>query len=197
MMSQKLDATVTKRKINSIEHVRASALMFIIFMFIVPMTNSGEVYKWIDESGKIHYGDKSAAPNGSEKLGIKESDVDSAQSLRSTQDHLNDSRFRSATRIPGPTPPASMPAFERVEIINPNSVGTSCQTLIDKILAAQRKQVAWEGFAEQFIRKCPGIAYSCREYPKHPQKNTCQWIKSDGSSFLQVRVADENAKAAK
>ena len=126
------------------------------------------IYKWTDANGKVHYGDRAAAPESHKKMNViataRSQPQAVAASAASPQRH-------------------SLPPAEKSASVSPGLVGPACKSLIDKIAAVPAGK-NWEALFQQFDRACPGIAYECIEYQSSPQNNRCTWVKRSGSRVL-------------
>jgi len=126
------------------------------------------VYKWTDADGKVHYGDRAAAPQDSKQLDVP---VAAPPPAAPAAGPANLQR-----RPPPATPRQSVP-------VDPARVGPACKGLIDRIAAVPAGQ-NWEGLYRQFDSACPGIAYECVEYASSPQNDRCVWVERSGSRVL-------------
>ena len=51
-------------------HMKYVALLWIISFTIIPLTYAKDIYKWVDEDGKVHFGDRKPETQKVEKLNI-------------------------------------------------------------------------------------------------------------------------------
>ena len=131
----------------------------------VHVANAAEVYKWTDENGQVHFGDRQSAPENGQKLDIKSQ----PQSGKPSQ----------ATPAPIQLPQGkSTPA-------DPSQVRPGCQDLIDQI-AKVKPGTNWQSLYQEFNATCPGIAYECNNYRTHPENNKCEWVKRTGNNVLHT-----------
>ena len=152
---------------------RSTFILFAFFCMLHPSVHAQEIYKWTDANGKVHYGDRAAAPDSSKK--IKVSITASSQPPAVPA---------SATSAPRPSlSPPRLNAQKKPLPVDPALVGPECRGLIEKIAAVPAGK-NWELLYRQFDRACPGIAYECREYQSSPQNNQCIWVKRSGSRVL-------------
>lgn len=132
-----------------------------------------EVYKWTDENGKVHYGDRGAAPVSSAKLAIPVAPPSQPPLVRAAA--ANSQRH---------SPSLPHHASQRKSVpVNPALVAPACKPLIDKI-AVVPPGTNWEALYRQFDSACPGIAYECVEYRSRPENNRCTWVERLGSRVL-------------
>ena len=151
-----------------------------------------EVYKWTDANGKVHYGDRAAAPESSKQMHIDAEpprprppvSTPAAISGRTAGPSFPTIPPIAATRY---TPPPLPERDVRKKSVpaNPALVGPACQGFIDKVIAVP-DGTSFELQAKQFDIACPGIAYECTRYRSKPQNNQCIWIERSGTSILRT-----------
>jgi hypothetical protein len=124
-----------------------------------------DIYKWTDANGKVHYGDRAAAPDSGQKMHISVTPPGGA-----VVPSPSVSRRRQASKEKSVPVPA-----ERVAPV--------CKALIDQIAAVPAGR-NWEALYRQFDSACPGIAYECTEYESSPQNDRCTWVERSGSRVL-------------
>ena len=140
-----------------------------------PVANAQEVFKWKDANGKVHYGDRAAAPEDSGKLDIK----------------VNPPSQPSAIPTPAAVPPLRPPVLSPYDPkkksvpVDAARVGPECKGLIDKIAAVPSGK-SWKPLYQQFDNACPRIAYECVEYRSKPQNNQCNWVERSGGVVLRT-----------
>ncbi|WP_332878890.1 DUF4124 domain-containing protein [Massilia sp. S19_KUP03_FR1] len=144
----------------------SAALIAVLFCLFRPGADAQEIYKWTDPNGKVHYGDRAAAPEASQKIHVTAAPVVLPPATQSTVSALPqpDNKTRSVR-------------------VNPALVGSSCKGLIDKIAAVPVGQ-GWQALSREFNSACPGIAYECVEYVSNPQNNQCNWIERKDGNVL-------------
>lgn len=72
--------------------MRRLALLLALAPLLVPASPAGEIYKWVDPQGKVHYGDRAPAA-GAHKLDVPvtrddAADASAAESRREKRDRL-------------------------------------------------------------------------------------------------------------
>jgi hypothetical protein len=143
------------------------------FAMFCATAHAQELYKWTDANGKVHYGDRAAAPETHKKMHVIATARSQPQAV--------------AAPVTAPlrrSPPPAHPNFAETSApVSPGRVGPACKSLIDKIAAVPAGQ-NWEALFQQFDRACPGIAYECVEYQSSPQNNRCTWVERSGSRVL-------------
>lgn len=153
---------------------RSTFILFAFFCMLHPSVHAQEIYKWTDANGKVHYGDRAAAPDSSKKIKVIATPPSQPQAVTTAPAAGSQRR------------PPQMPNFdfpEKSTPVNPALVGSTCKSLIDQIGAVPAGK-NWESLYKQFNSACPGIAYHCWEYQSTPQKNQCTWVERSGSSVL-------------
>jgi hypothetical protein len=132
-----------------------------------------DIYKWTDADGKVHYGDRAAAPENSKKMNVIVAPPSEPQAVPALA--------ASSHRHP---PAAVASRFGKKSVpVDPALVAPTCKGLIEKI-AAVPPGTNWEALYHQFDSTCPSIAYECMEYQSNPQNNHCIWVERSGSRVL-------------
>jgi hypothetical protein len=130
-----------------------------------PLADAQDIYKWTDANGKVHYGDRAAAPDQGKKLQVSVTPP-------------------SGSVAPLPSASSPRPATKGKSVpVDPARVAPACKGLIDQIAAVPAGR-NWEALYRQFDSACPGIAYECTEYESSPQNNRCTWVERAGSRVL-------------
>lgn len=150
-------------------HPATSALLAaVVFCLSGPGAHAQEIYKWTDANGKVHYGDRAAAPDASQKIHVA----------------------GAPAALPSPTQPAALALPQpqpdkktKSVLVNSALLGSACKGLIDKIAAVPAGQ-GWQALSCEFSSACPGIAYECVEYVSSPQNNQCNWIERKDGNVL-------------
>ena len=131
-----------------------------------------ELFKWTDASGKVHYGDRAAAPEDSKRLNVPVAPAGTP----------------SRPPLPVHAPlPARGNAQKKSIPVDASRVGSSCQGLADNIAAGLSGKVS-QSLVRQFNEACPGIAYECIEYRSRPQNNRCDWIEQTEGTIVNRKV---------
>lgn len=131
-----------------------------------------ELYKWTDASGKVHYGDRAAAPENSRPLNVPAAPV----------------RPQPDAAALSPRAPLPAGAAQKKSVpVDPSRVGPACKGLIDRI-AAVPAGTNWKPLAREYNDACPGIAYECVEYRAKPQNNQCAWVERSGGTMLNKKI---------
>lgn len=134
-----------------------TAYSFLLACLVSCTANADTVYKWVDENGRVHYGEKSQAPKNSSKIAIK---------------------------VPENTPEpvakaASMPTASSASASGKIDDATlqKCLELGSK-MARNQKLTPPEIRAEskKLLDLCPATAYECVSYVERPQDNSCKAV---------------------
>jgi hypothetical protein len=139
------------------------ALVAILICLFHPGVQAQAIYKWTDSNGKVHYGDRAAAPESSQAIHVA-----AAPAVLPTP---------ASTVLPQPDSRHKSVRF------NPALVSAACKGLVDKIALVQAGQ-KWQALYDAFNSACPGIAYECVEYVSNPQNNQCNWVERKGRTVL-------------
>lgn len=181
--------------------VRALALSALIF--ISQSSHAQQIYKWVDDNGKVHYGDKRDAPKQSQEVKIKPTvNTTSAPRKPSAADMTEsaDARAMSERMSRGmpnfsPKPPISIPDIRTMTKpekwptykflmpgkrgLNENVLALGEATLQSCVnLAVKMYDLGFskeeEPIRKEYLRTCPGVRVECQSYRKSPEKNTCE-----------------------
>lgn len=148
----------------------------VIVCLICMSAGAQEIHKWTDANGKVHYGDRAAAPDSSKKIKVSIAAPSQPSAV-------------PASAIGAPragVSPQPLKSRKKPVPVDPSLVGPECKGLIEKIAAVPAGK-NWELLYRQFDAACPGIAYECVEYQSSPQNNQCIWVKRSGSSVLNEK----------
>ncbi|MEW6761896.1 MAG: DUF4124 domain-containing protein [Pseudomonadota bacterium] len=148
-------------------------LVTLLSVLSAAHASAQEIYKWTDANGKVHYGDRAAAPENSTKMTLR---LPPPSQPEAAPVSGGNAQRGLAVR------PQSNPQEKSVPV-DPARVGPLCQSLIGKI-AAVPAGGNWENLYRQFDAACPRIAYECVEYESRPQDNRCHWVERSGSRVL-------------
>jgi hypothetical protein len=164
--------------------------MMLLLTTICCFAHAGEIYKWTDENGKVHFGDRSAAPAEGKKIDVRVQPPSSSSSENGSRPEpqrpdIPPALFSPAPPLPIPSRPSLDPAKKSVPV-DPARVGPKCQGLIDQI-AKVPPGTPWQSLSKEFNASCPGIAYECINYRSHPENNKCTWVERSGSDVLQTK----------
>jgi hypothetical protein len=150
-------------------------LVAAAFSLLFSSALAQELYKWTDANGKVHYGDRSAAPERSKQMHVD------AEPPRPPP-----VAFSTATASQPRTGLAPLRDGQKKPVpANLALVGPTCKALIDKIAAIPAGK-GWESLYAQFNSACPRIAYECTEYRSNPQNNQCIWVERTGNNILNT-----------
>jgi hypothetical protein len=152
----------------------ASSFFFGIAFALIHLTAAAqEIHKWTDANGKVHYGDRAAAPESSKKIKVAMTPQPQPVAEPAQKPGAEGQRRWA--------PPLN--AQKKSVRVDATRVGPQCKGLIDKI-AAVPSGSNWESLYRQFDSACPRIAYECVEYQSRPQDNQCAWVERSGGNVL-------------
>lgn len=187
----------THTTLDAIKQSTSSSLTSILlfgFLYIccAPKGHAFQVYKWVDENGRVHYGDRANAPANGKKLDIKVQEPAKAREASSSQAPRVISapdNLPAPIRPPDLMPPPSItpPTKKASKPVDPAKVPVACKGIVDQIAKVEAGK-SWEGLAKIYNATCPGIAYECSNYKRTPEKNLCQWVERSDSTILRTSV---------
>jgi hypothetical protein len=159
-------------------------LVAAAFSLLCSSAFAQEIYKWTDANGKVHYGDRSAAPESSQKMKLASEPPKPPPAVSAPNPETSPRTYIPRPPIVLPPLPSKFDMPKKGVPANPAQVGAACKGLIDKFsAAAPGKDTAALG--QQFDSACPGIAYECTAYRSKPQNNQCIWVVRSGTSILR------------
>lgn len=127
--------------------------------FMAQGIQAGEIYKWTDENGKVHFGDKSNAPKQSQEVIVKP--VSGTGAMPSTY-NVKPSQEQAKTKEGELASPEIKMCQELAE-----------QSVLEKSIE-QKKAIM-----QHIISICPNWRFDCRTSPRQPQKNSCIATRED------------------
>lgn len=130
------------------------------------LASAQAVYKWTDESGHVHYGDRNDAPKA------------------------NTGTTLNIGGRPSSVAPASAPASKTTASLPESSNMPRCLQLA-RVMADSRdpKPAVIRSQSQELLSLCPDTAYECSSYPKQPERNTCQPVRMQaGGGIVTNRV---------
>lgn len=120
---------------------------------------AGEIYKWTDENGKVHFGDKTNAPKQSQEVIVKPV---SGTGAMPSKYNFKPSQKQATTK--------------EGELASPEIM--KCQELAEQFVLkasiSERKAIM-----QQIISICPNWRFHCRASRSQPQKNSCIATRED------------------
>lgn len=130
---------------------------------------AGEIYKWTDENGKVHFGDKTNAPKQSQEVVVK------PVSGTGTMPSYNVK--------PLPVANSEQKKTETKEVDFASEEVMKCQRLAEQFVLKASK--AERGAIGQQIRSlCPNWRFHCDTSRSQPEKNSCMATKENFGGAL-------------
>lgn len=145
--------------------------------------NAQEVFKWKDESGKIHYGDRSKAPVTSKKADIKvlaPATVPVKPDNTNLKNDLGTAKSTTVARRP------KADENQGAKLVDSSRVAPRCKGIVDEI-AKVPPGTPWMGLAQEFGQTCPGLTYECITYKSRPEANSCNWVEKIGNTITNTK----------
>ena len=151
-------------------------VVFVLLCMTATHLHAGEVYKWTDENGRVHYGDKNTAPpssqavttpNPSKPAPVEQKALATPKKLSSPYAKLD------PKEVSEPWKPKGVP-------VDPTLVKPRCNELGQTVSETPAGK-PFKHMTDEIISLCPGVGYECRRYRKHPQDNVCVAVARSGS----------------
>ena len=173
--------------ISRLQEFAPLVLSAVLLVCCTPKAQAFQVYKWIDEKGRVHFGDQTNAPLNSKKVEIKVREPLKPQEIPDRQASSPVSSPSTPMRSPEPIPTTSLSPLTKKpsKPVDPTKVPAACKGLIDQIAKVESGS-SWQGLAKSYNAACPGIAYECNNYKRTPEKNHCLWIERSDATILNT-----------
>ncbi|HEX5278377.1 MAG TPA: DUF4124 domain-containing protein [Fluviicoccus sp.] len=154
--------------------------MMWIALLTAQLATAGEIYKWTDENGRVHFGDSGQGGRPAEKIAVEEkkpkelSQQEMDEMVRQGREGFakfeeerakREERFRESEE--------RMKQLSESEPARPKGT-PKCATLARKIIEATEDDEARTALSRQFDRECPRLAYDCLTYESNPKRNFCR-----------------------
>ncbi|RZU38555.1 uncharacterized protein DUF4124 [Fluviicoccus keumensis] len=161
----------------------------ISLLWLCAASHAGEVYKWKDEQGQIHFGDRQPAGAAGETIGLKASAGGPTQSVEeiAAKAKLMAEENAARTRRMNPRGP-ELP--ENQTQVPDSQVPPQCLSLIDAVNNSKPGPDS-KAKSEAFVKACPGIARACRTYRTHQKDSYCMWVKQHGNEPISHLVESD------
>ncbi|MCH8621751.1 DUF4124 domain-containing protein [Undibacterium sp. TS12] len=158
---------------------KISILLMICFCY----ANADEIYKWKDEHGTVHFGDRSTAPQNGKKIDVKVLQPNnelSDQGDKAKHPTLNN-------QLSPPFKGANNDGNSKTIPIDPARVGPKCLGLAEAITKV-KPGAPWHSLSDEFNASCPGITYECLIYKREPEKDKCTWVKRTDGNMVRTKT---------
>lgn len=154
-------------------------VMWTVLM-VAQLATAGEIYKWTDENGRVHFGDSGQGGRPAQKITVEEkkpkqmSPEEIEAFVQKGQEEM--AKFDKER---GKTEEHIREMDERIKQLSESEParpkGTpKCATLARKIIEATEDDTARTELSRQFDRECPRLAYDCLTYESNPKRNVCR-----------------------
>lgn len=164
-------------------------LGMLVLLLQVQLIWAGEIYKWTDENGKVHFGDQQAKPSAEKGVdtGIRTHNtkpvtIDNNQ-LRDqiinqiAQKMVLDAQANKDIYVP----PFDASAAE----FGTRKVDSVCQELAETFA---KQSSGDQELENKFRRGCSGVTYYCEQYKRFPEKDKCYWVKQRRSRIVEMKI---------
>ena len=142
-----------------------------------------ELYKWTDARGKVHYGDRAAAPENGVPIAVP---VAPGRQPFPGPRPAPGNQASAPSRSQSDTQIKSSPT-DRV------SMSVECTSLIARIENTPGG-ANWKQLSRQFNETCPGIGYECQADRATPQNHRCGWIDKSAGKVPDKKASVRNRK---
>lgn len=139
---------------------------------------AGEIYKWTDAEGRVHFGDQqqieAVKPSKSVKIDmpiVKQKQL-TAEEINTRLKMAEDMRAKLDAEQNDRVAELESPQGVAVDI---SKINPQCETLAKRVMKTPTGQ-SFKHLADQMNNLCKGLTYECRQYRKHPKDNECHFI---------------------
>lgn len=140
---------------------------------------AGEIYKWTDAEGRIHFGDNAQAPDQSRKV-----ELPPAQKSPPPWE-----RWQGAGG--GPVMPKPPELKDDVPMRDQVQANPHCAELARKIVTGMAHEEPTQALSDDLMRMCAGITMRCRTYRLNPAKNRCVAIRRTDKYIINNYQTDQ------
>lgn len=168
--------------------------LLIGLLALLPLlANAGEIYKWTDANGQVHFGDKTQAPKASQEVPLETRPLTTYAPPKITPPTVPPRKASLADGLPATGTVArtfnrwksdgrqsNLPRIEQ----NPAGLNPRCIELAQKIRDLPQA-TPYQSEVDEISRLCPNVGYDCRYYRTLPSHNRCYPVKlTDGDPAL-------------
>ncbi len=142
-----------------------------VLVLLCASATSQTIYKWTDEAGHVHYGDRSESPKGS------------AAATVNVPQRAPSAPAPGAANSTAPTQDTARAAVSD----SPNLQ----RCLVMARAMADNKDLSpptIRAQSQELLALCPGIAYDCTTYLRQPERNTCEVSPSQDGHMVRNRT---------
>ena len=170
------------------------AVLTLFSLCITAQLYAGEVYKWTDENGRVHYGDKHTAPQSSETINVPESSQPGTME-EMAKTPKKSKKLNDPVAIWGPSKDVSADPKQvkwkpKGVPVDPKRVDPRCNEL-GQTMSDMPPGKPFKHLSDEVISLCPGVGYECRRYRTHPEDNKCiAIVRSDKDPMVKTWETD-------
>jgi len=153
-------------------------LIYFLLMALCSSVYAAKIYKWTDEHGKTHYGDRPAGSTAKTKTILKTNKAPTVRALPSSNELSDETKTNS-----GAGENAAVPVNQSNE--------SKCLAMAREAADLPLRKVGSKPSAKRksLFKKmsslCPNKVFKCSTYTKTPEHNVCTAsIKKPGDSFF-------------
>ncbi len=159
--------------------MRVYAPFVFVILLAASSSHAEKIYSWKDADGNFHFG-YAPPPDGQAASSSGATDKPSAYQSGADEHARMMERYQKAqsgmgasgplqsdTANSGPGKPKEVPLTDQVGGSTPH-----CKDLAQRI-SDMPEGKPFKFLSDEILKACPGVAYECRRYRRHPQDNRC------------------------
>lgn len=154
---------------------------------------AGEIYKWTDAQGRVHFGDQqqfeAVKPAKSVKVDMPQHQQKqyTAEEINARLKVLEDTRAKIHAELDKPETVLEEPQGIVADL---SKINPQCESLAKKVMNTPTGQ-SFKHLANQMNNLCKGLTYECRQYRKHPKDNECHFTQRvSGQAIVHTVTTD-------
>lgn len=171
-----------------------SKVLIAVLIVFLQNVSAGEVYKWTDEQGKVHFGDQKAKPRDikAESVVIQPQETSATSHSEDMNEYIEKIRKKQGITLSDSStipPKEPLPTFDESSsfIISAQRISVECREIAEQIAQTPRG-TPFKRLADKFMSQCPRVTYECLQYKKQPEKSKCHWIRNDSRSIVSMKI---------
>lgn len=177
---------------SGLRKILCAALVVLLGWFSLTI-HAGEIYKWTDAQGRVHFGDQqqieAVKPSKSVKIDmpiVKQKQL-TAEEINTRIKMVDDMRAKTHAELDKPETMLEQPQGIAADL---SKINQQCETLAKKVMNTPAGQ-SFKHLADQMNNLCKGLTYECRQYRKHPKDNECHFIQRvSGQAIVHTVVTN-------
>jgi hypothetical protein len=166
-------------------------LLLATTILSLSVANAGEIHKWRDKDGRLHFGDQQNAPKGSQVI-LNSTNANNNQATPAetgSQDKSSGPQSGPASISPAAPYTGNAPYEKGAPAgIAPEKL-TQCIAMVREHFKQENSASEIRAFFVKLESVCPKTGFICRSYKWSPQKDHCEPVRyKDGQNQVNHQV---------